>query len=131
MTLSLMTLAIKQGILKWEVSFTIDLLFDWFGINCMTTDNFSFYLPNRLIQTSRTGGQRYIDTSPFSIPCIKTNFHYAECHCAECRDLFIVMRSVIMLIVVMLSVVMLSVVMLRVFMLCVVMLSVIMLSVAT
>jgi hypothetical protein len=22
---------------------TIDLLFDWFGINCMTTDNFCFY----------------------------------------------------------------------------------------
>ncbi len=23
---------------------TIDLLFDWFGISCMTTDNFCFYL---------------------------------------------------------------------------------------
>jgi hypothetical protein len=33
----------------------------------MTTDNF-FYLQNRLIQTSQTGGQRYSDTSPFSIP---------------------------------------------------------------
>ncbi len=31
---------------------TIDLLFDWFGISCMTTDNFCFYLQNRLIQTS-------------------------------------------------------------------------------
>ncbi len=48
--------------------FTIDLLFDWFGISCMTTDNFCFYLENRLIQTSQTGGQRYSDTSPFSIP---------------------------------------------------------------
>ncbi len=38
---------------------TIDLLFDWFGISCMTTDNFCFYLQNRLIQTSQTGGQRY------------------------------------------------------------------------
>ncbi len=41
---------------------TIDLLFDWFGISCMTTDIF-FNLQNRLIQ--------YSDTSPFSIPCIK------------------------------------------------------------
>ncbi len=35
----------------------------------MTTDNFCFYLPNRLIQTSQTGGQQYSDTSPLSIPC--------------------------------------------------------------
>jgi hypothetical protein len=48
---------------------TIDLLFDWFGISCMTTDNFCFYLQNRLIQTSQTGGQQYTDISPFSIPC--------------------------------------------------------------
>jgi len=34
----------------------------------MTTDNFCFYLKNRLIQTSQTGGQQYSDTSPFSIP---------------------------------------------------------------
>jgi hypothetical protein len=30
----------------------------------MTTDNFCFYLQNRLIQTSQTGGQCYSDTSP-------------------------------------------------------------------
>jgi hypothetical protein len=42
--------------------------FDWFGISCMTTDNFCFYLQNRLIQTCQTGGQQYSDTSPFSIP---------------------------------------------------------------
>ncbi len=42
--------------------------FDWFGISCITTDNFCFYLQNRLIQTSQTGGQQYSDTSPFSIP---------------------------------------------------------------
>jgi hypothetical protein len=36
----------------------------------MTTDNFCFYLQNRLIQTSHTGGQWYSDTSPFSIPCL-------------------------------------------------------------
>ncbi len=34
----------------------------------MTTDNFWFYLQNRLIQTSQTGGQRYSETSPLSIP---------------------------------------------------------------
>ena len=47
---------------------TVDLLFDRFGISCMTTDNFCFYLQHRLIQTSQTGGQRYSDTSSFSIP---------------------------------------------------------------
>jgi hypothetical protein len=36
--------------------------------------------------------------------------HYAECRCAERRNLFIVMHSVVMLSVIMLSVVMLSVV---------------------
>jgi len=30
----------------------------------MITDNFCFYLQNRLIQTSQTGGQWYSDTSP-------------------------------------------------------------------
>ncbi len=39
---------------------TVDLLFDWFGISCMTTDKFCFYLQNRLIQTGQTGGQQYI-----------------------------------------------------------------------
>ncbi len=34
----------------------------------MTTDKFCFYLQNRLIQTSQTGGQQYSDTPPFSIP---------------------------------------------------------------
>ncbi len=48
---------------------TVDLLFDWFGISCMITDNFCFYLQNRQIQTSQTGGQWYSDNSPFSIPC--------------------------------------------------------------
>jgi len=47
---------------------TVDLLFDWFGITCLRTNNFGFYLPNRLIQTSQTGGEQYSDTSPFSVP---------------------------------------------------------------
>jgi hypothetical protein len=50
-----------QGFLKGDC--TIDLLFDWFGISCMTTDNFCFYLQN-----GQTGGQWYSGTSPFSIP---------------------------------------------------------------
>ncbi len=49
----------------------------------MTTDNFCFYLQNRLIQTSQTGGQWYSDTSPFSIPCLC-------CYCS-----FIVQATVI------------------------------------
>jgi hypothetical protein len=48
-----------------------------FGISCMTTDNFCFYLQNRLIQTSQTGGQRYSETSPFSIPCFNL---FKFCH---------------------------------------------------
>jgi len=37
----------------------------------MTPDKFCFYLQNRQIQTSQTGGQQYSDTSPFSIPWIE------------------------------------------------------------
>ncbi len=47
---------------------TVDLLFDWFGISCMTPDNFCFYLQNRLVKTSQTGGQWYSDTFPICIP---------------------------------------------------------------
>ncbi len=36
----------------------------------MKTDNFCFYLHNRVIQTSQAGGQRYSDTSPCSIPSL-------------------------------------------------------------
>ena len=49
---------------------TVDLLFDWFEISCITTDIFCFYLQIRLIQTSQTEGQWYCDPSPFSIPCL-------------------------------------------------------------
>jgi hypothetical protein len=55
-----------QGILK--VDGTVDFLFDWFGISCITNDNFCFYFQNRLIHTSQRGDQCYSDTSPFSIP---------------------------------------------------------------
>jgi len=55
---------------------TDDLLFYWFRISFMPTDNFCFYLQNRLIQTSQTGGQRYNDTSPFSIPWVEPSPHH-------------------------------------------------------
>jgi hypothetical protein len=58
----------NQGILKGKYNCTVDLLFDCFGISCITTDNFCLYLQNRPIQISQTGGQQYSDTSPFSIP---------------------------------------------------------------
>jgi len=37
----------------------------------MTTDIFCFYFQNKLIQTSKKGGQQYSDISPFSIPWVK------------------------------------------------------------
>jgi hypothetical protein len=52
-----------------EYHCAVDLLF---GISCMITDHFCFYLQNRLIQTSQTGGQLYNDTSPFSVPCLRS-----------------------------------------------------------
>ncbi len=61
-------LELVQGILKGEYHCTFDLLFDWFGIRCMTPDNFCFYLQNRQIQTSHIGGLQYSDTPPFCIP---------------------------------------------------------------
>jgi len=61
---------LKQVILKGEVSHHWPRV--WLVlISCLTTDNFCFYLENRLIQTSQTGGQRYSDASPFSIPCLE------------------------------------------------------------
>jgi len=54
----------KQGILKGKYHCTIDLLFGWFGMSCMTTDILVFYLQKRLIQTSQRGDQWYSDTSP-------------------------------------------------------------------
>jgi hypothetical protein len=54
---------------------TVDLLFDWFGISCFTTDNFCLYLQNKLIQTGQTGGQLYSDTLPFSVPWTVNSFY--------------------------------------------------------
>ncbi len=47
----------NQGILKGEVSLYHWPPVDWFGISCITTDIICFYVQNRLIQTSLTGGQ--------------------------------------------------------------------------
>ncbi len=44
----------------------------------MTIDNFCFYLQNRLIQTSETGGQWYNNTSLFSIPWSNALAYSAE-----------------------------------------------------
>jgi hypothetical protein len=45
----------------------------------MTTDDFCFYLQNRLIQTSQTGGQQYSDTFPFSIPWLMPRRNKLDC----------------------------------------------------
>jgi len=66
--LVLMTSARITQMFSTKYHCTTDLLFDWFGISCMTTDNFCFYFQNRLILSSQTGGLWYSDTSPFSIP---------------------------------------------------------------
>ncbi len=45
----------------------------------MTTDNFYFYLQNRPIQTSQTGGQQYSDTAlifGFGLYCSSAPAHY-------------------------------------------------------
>jgi hypothetical protein len=72
----------------WKYHCTIKLLFDWFGISCTTTDNFCFYLPNRLIQTRQTGGQRYSDTSPFSIPWLLLNLDKVSEHGIDAFPVF-------------------------------------------
>jgi hypothetical protein len=33
----------NQGILRGKDHCTVDLLFDWFGVSCMTTDNFFLF----------------------------------------------------------------------------------------
>jgi hypothetical protein len=55
-----------QGILKREVS-----LYHWPPVWLVWNqlyDNWQFFLQNRLIQTSQTGGQWYNDTSPLVFP---------------------------------------------------------------
>ncbi len=59
----------------------------------MATDNFCFYLQNRLVQTSQTGGQQYSDTSAFSIPCLRVRLEVSVryrkvLHCVMLLTLF-------------------------------------------
>ncbi len=54
-----------QGILKEEVS-----LFDLFGLACFANKNKNHQLPYSWFQTSQTGGQWYIDTSPLVFPAV-------------------------------------------------------------
>jgi hypothetical protein len=66
-----------------SITVPFDLLFDWFEISCMTIDIFCFYLQNRLIQTSQTGGQQYSDTPPFSISWYR--HHYWRLPIDDCN----------------------------------------------
>ena len=45
-----------------------DCLFDWVRISCKTTDNFCFYLQNRLIQTGQTGRRSTVILPPLEFP---------------------------------------------------------------
>jgi hypothetical protein len=53
---------------KGKYHCTLDLLFDWFGLVCFANKNKICQLSYSSFQTSQNGGQRYTDTSPFSIP---------------------------------------------------------------
>jgi hypothetical protein len=52
---------------------TIDLLFVWFGLVCFANQNKNCQLSYSWFKTSQTGGQRYSDTYPFSIPCLQVS----------------------------------------------------------
>ncbi len=54
--------------------YTIDLLFDWFGLVCFANKNQNCQLSYSWFQTSGTGDQWYSDTSHFSIPWICFSF---------------------------------------------------------
>ena len=47
--------------------YVADLLFDWFRIGQTSKSVDSFGKPNSWIQTSQTGGEPYIDTSPYEV----------------------------------------------------------------
>jgi hypothetical protein len=55
----------NQGILKGKYHCTVDLLFDWLGISCMTTDNFFAKQTSPNQSNRRSTIQIYF---PFSIP---------------------------------------------------------------
>jgi len=60
--------SLDQSLFRGKYHCTVDLLFDRFGMSCMTTDNFCFYLQKRLNPNQsnrRSTVQWYF---PFSIP---------------------------------------------------------------
>ncbi len=81
--LSLCLWWLLQGILKGEVS-TVDLLFDWFRLVCFANKNKNCQPSYSWFQTSQTGGQRYGDTSPFSIPWLLWYNHVLIICLSEC-----------------------------------------------
>jgi hypothetical protein len=52
---------------RGEYHYTVDLLFDWFGLVCIANKNINCQFSYSWFQTSQTGGQPYSDTSHFSI----------------------------------------------------------------
>ncbi len=60
--------------LRGKYHCTIDLLFDWFGISCMTTEIFCFYLQNRLIQLVKQEVNGTVIRPPFVFPATMIYF---------------------------------------------------------
>ncbi len=73
----------QQGNNKGE-SITVPLTSCLTGLESavMTSDNFCFYLQNRLIQSSQTGGQQHCDNSPFSFSWLQISIFI----CHQWRD---------------------------------------------
>ncbi len=78
-----------QGILKGKYHFTIDLLFDWFGLVCFANKNKNCQLPYIWFQTSETGGQQHSDTSPLSIPCFYSLTHVCNDEMKLVQSMFV------------------------------------------
>jgi hypothetical protein len=57
----------------------------------MISNNFCFYLQNRLIQTNQTGGQQYSDISRFSIPWFQPSLtSVAECSTVAKKKVYLI-----------------------------------------
>ncbi len=65
---------------------TVDLLFDWFGISCTTTDNFCFYLQNRHPKPVKQEVNSTVILPPFSIPCLNTRNQPPRLFCRSVND---------------------------------------------
>ncbi len=80
-----------QGILKGEVSLSVDVLLYWFGLVCSANKIKNCQLSYSRFQTSQTGGQRYSDTSPFSTPWLMLSsiFRCYQIHNCQRYDEFV------------------------------------------